>query len=59
MNQLRELREDNKLTQLELSELLGVSQQSISFYENGTVTPSIKVLKRIAELFGKKIDELV
>lgn len=59
MNKIREARESSELTQLELAEILGVSQQLISFYENGSVTPSVKVLKKMAELFDKRMEELV
>ena len=36
------------LTQKQLSELSGVAQSDISQIENGTLNPSLKILKRLA-----------
>jgi Zn-dependent peptidase ImmA (M78 family)/DNA-binding XRE family transcriptional regulator len=47
---LREAREARGLTALALSELIGVSRQAVSQYENGPETPSPVVLRRIADV---------
>jgi len=45
---LREAREVRGLTAVTLSEMIGVSPQAISQYENGRSTPSLEVLRGIA-----------
>ena len=52
-------RENKKMTQLEIAEYLGVKPATISKYESGTLEPNIESLKKIAELFGISIDELL
>ncbi len=47
------------LSQLELSEKLQYSNKNISKWEKGETTPSIFTLKRLAEIFGITLDELV
>ena len=52
-------RENKKMTQLEIAEYLGVKPATISKYESGALEPNIESLKKIAELFGISIDELL
>ena len=52
-------RENKKMTQLEIAEYLGVKPATISKYESGTLEPSIESLKKISELFGISIDDLL
>ena len=52
-------RENKKMTQLEIAEYLGVKPATISKYESGTLEPNIESLKKIAELFGISIDDLL
>lgn len=47
------------MTQSELAILLGVSEMTISNYERGEREPSVAVLKRMAEIFGVTVDELI
>ena len=47
---LREAREARSLSALALSQLIGVSRQAVSQYENGPETPSPTVLWRIADI---------
>ncbi len=56
---IRRLRNTAGLTQVELAEKIGVSQGSLSAYESGKDTPSIKTLIRIADALGCTLDELV
>ena len=58
-NNLKKFRNDRKLTQENLAELLGVSFQTISKWERGTVYPDIATLPDIAKLFGVSTDELL
>lgn len=47
------------LTQQELAEKLGVSQQQIHKWENGERNPKLPALKKIAEACGVDIMELI
>ena len=48
-NNLKELRKAYKITQFELAEIAGVSNQSVSSWEKGITTPRNKSLSRIAD----------
>lgn len=43
------------MTQKELAQISGVSQANLSRIENGSYTPSLSVLKRIADGLGKRV----
>lgn len=55
---LRKLLRRNKMTQTELAEASGVSKPMLSYYINGTVSPSFYNVDRIARALGCSIDEL-
>jgi len=57
-NNIRILRENKKLTQLELALLAGVSRQAIIAIENGKYDPSIRLAFKFSRIFGKSIEEL-
>lgn len=48
-------RNENHLTQRELSDMTGIAQGGISKIENGNANPSIKTLDRLADALGKKL----
>ena len=56
--QIRTLRQRKGVTQEALAEVVGVSAQAISKWENGVTTPDIELLPKLAIYFGVKIDEL-
>lgn len=56
---LRELRQEQGLSQQKLAAQLGISQQSINKYENHNVEPDITLLTQLADLFDTTIDYLV
>ena len=56
---IKEYREKNKMTQKEISDILGVEPGTISKYENGTIEPNIESLKKLAETFNITVDELL
>lgn len=58
-SRLKSLRKEKKLTQAKLANILGVSQQSIAFYENDKREPEIKILKKIADYFDVSVDYLL
>jgi len=52
------LRRERGMTQENLAELIGVSSQTISKWENSTTCPDIALLPVIADVFGVTIDAL-
>lgn len=58
-NQLRNLRLQNKMSQKELAERLGVSQQMVTKYEAGKATPSPYAITKLAAIFGVSADFLL
>ena len=56
---LKQLRMKKEISQQQLADILGVSQQSINKYENHKVEPDIYMLMKMADLFGTSIDYLV
>ena len=52
-------RTDKNLSQGDLSDMLGVSRQSVSKWENDAATPDLDKIIQLAEVFGTSIDELV
>lgn len=56
---LRKLRINKGISQQQLADVIGTSQQSINKYENHNVEPDICTLIKIADYFGTTIDFLV
>ena len=56
---IRELREKNKMTQLQLAEKLGVSDKTVSKWETAKGYPDITLLEPIAEVFRISVTELI
>lgn len=56
---LKALREQHHLKQYELAELIFVSPQSYSAYENGKRLPNILILSRMARVYHVTLDFLV
>lgn len=56
---IKELREQRKLTQLQLAEQLGVSDKTVSKWETGKGYPDITLLEPIAEVFRISVTELI
>ncbi len=56
---LKELRNAQNLNQVQLGNILGVSKQCISNWENNNIQPSIDMLIKIAEYFGVTTDYLL
>ena len=53
------LRNNHKMSQGQLAELSGVTQQYIQLIESGKRTPSIKVAKKIAGALGVTVSDLI
>ncbi len=56
---IKRCREQAKMTQAELAIMLGVTEMTISNYERGEREPSIDNLKKMADIFGVTVDELI
>lgn len=56
---LRNLRKSSKLTMKELGDIIGVSESTISLYENSKREPDFNTLKRIAQYFNVTTDYLL
>ena len=57
-NVLKELRAERGWSQQQLAERLEVSRQSVNAIETGRYDPSLPLAFRIAELFGRAIEEV-
>ena len=56
---ISELRHENKITQEELGEKLGVTNKTISRWENGNYLPSVEMLQLLSNAFSVSINELL
>ena len=56
---LKKLRAEHGLSQLECAESLGIKRTTLANYENGVSEPDIDKIKEIANFFGKTLDELM
>ena len=56
---LAELRKRHEITQQELGEVLSVSYQTISKWENGISSPDMALLPQISQYFGVTVDQLL
>lgn len=57
--QIKKLRIDKNLSQVELANKLSVTKQSVSNWENGNIMPSIDMLMKIAVFFRVTTDYLL
>lgn len=56
---ISELRKDKNMTQQELGEILGVTNKTISRWENGNYMPPVEMLKSMSTQFSVTINELL
>lgn len=56
---LKKLRNEYKVSQQQLADIIGVSQQSINKYENHNTEPDIETLKALAGYFNTTVDYLI
>ncbi|MDA3846218.1 MAG: helix-turn-helix domain-containing protein [Vallitaleaceae bacterium] len=57
--QIKQLRKQKHMSQLEVANILGVGQSTIANYEKGIRLPNSESLKKLATLFGTSIDYIV
>ena len=58
-NNIYTYRTANNWSQAELADMLGVSRQSVSKWENGMATPDLDKLIKMKELYNVSLDDLV
>ena len=56
---IRALRKAAGYSQVEFADLLGVTKQCVSNWENDNVVPSVEMLLKIADFFGVSTDYLL
>ena len=58
-NAIRRLRfEHGEMTQGELAERIGVTRQTVNAIEQGKYSPTLEAAFRIAQVFGRKLEEV-
>ena len=57
-NRVKELRKNQKLTQEELAELIGISRQAINAIEKEKFDPSLPTAFKMANLFKTIIEDI-
>ena len=55
---IQELRKDQKVTQMELAESVGVTRQTIISLENGRYKASLVLAHKIAQFYGVTIEDI-
>lgn len=58
-NRIRDLREDNDLTQQALADALGITQRKYSYLEPGTQEWTDELLVKLADFYQVSIDYLL
>ncbi len=56
---IKQLRQQNGLSQVQFAGAMGVTKQCVSNWENDNVVPSIEMLVKIAEYFKVSTDSLL
>ena len=56
---LQQLRKEKQMSQEELGNLLLVSRQTVSLWENNQTVPTVDNLIRLKEIFGVSIDSIL
>ncbi|MBR1816815.1 MAG: helix-turn-helix transcriptional regulator [Lachnospiraceae bacterium] len=59
IKRIRDLREDNDLTQTELGNILHISQRTYSHYEMGTRDIPIELLVQLAHFYNTSVDYIL
>ena len=57
-NRLKEIRSDQKLSQQQLAEMVGVSRNTISSIETGQLNPTAKLALVLCVALDKKFEEI-
>ena len=57
-NRIRVARAEERMTQQQLADAVGVSRQTINAIESGKFVPSTVLALKIAQNFGKSVEEM-
>ena len=57
-NRIRVARAEERMTQQQLADAVGVSRQTINAIESGKFVPSTVLALKIAQNFGKSVEEI-
>lgn len=57
--QLKRIRKANRLTQLQLAEVIGIERSTYASYETGRNRPDVALLEKIAKVFGVTVDFII
>ena len=58
-NRIRKLRKEKGFTQLQLAEMLNITDKAVSKWEIGEGNPDIGLLPKISQIFGVTVDYLL
>lgn len=56
---IKDLREDNDLTQKDIANILNISQRAYSHYENGTRNLPVEILIQLSKFYNVSTDYLL
>ena len=59
MSGIRFYREQRKMTQEELAKAMGVTQGTVTHWENGRRVPKLEHMKQMSRIFGVSIEQLL
>lgn len=59
LERIRDLREDNDLTQKEIAGKLNISQRAYSHYENGSRNIPLNIIVKLADVYNCSVDYLL
>lgn len=57
-NNIKDLRSELNMTQIELADIVGVRRETIGHLENNKYMPSLLLAFKIANVFNKTIDDV-
>lgn len=58
-NRMKDLREDNNLTQQQVADKIGITQRKYSYIETGTQPLTDEILVALAKLYNTSIDYIL
>lgn len=56
---IAELRKEKGMTQEELAEIMGVSSQAVSKWENGNAMPEVALLTKLSKVLNCSVDNIL
>ena len=59
IQRIRDLREDNDLTQQQVADKLFITRSAYSNYENGSRAFPLDILSKLADIYGTSVDYLI